>query len=582
MDGSISSPYDRMLTSLRSTFNRRLPGGLSEPSDKRLQRTLDHYIKQVLRVQGVMNEQVIMHETFDSMAGWFRRNTSAIGGSPTPSPVGGGATPTLPPVMTAVSSDAPLTMNEEEDPLMLFERLKAARAGVATVAPPLSLSRGIPEAIETRAKPPASSVVGLQPPVVGVPASFMSTPLDSLDVFPPSSQMVVFPPSQSKDVLQRQEDVVKYRETEYNVVLNSKDRNWVLNRTENRYNFSVQLNGGATPQGRGYQATLMNRLKNIVRLEFIKAILPVEGLEVVVPRACDPSGTDPVPESAFVSVLSNPFIQVLLDEQTGNNVGTNDVVDRSLAICQYDATWKSDQTHDPTHSRGYTLFFPKFMKAQRIFAPTPLASLQNLHFQMLNPEGQAVSCLPDSLNVSHILYSNAIDVSGTCYYDLGSTGATAQYLFIQTSEYFPIWSFSKYDRITFAGLTKPSSVSDATTFETLATWLSRPSGHIVVGIANGNLTGTAGAIQMDGNSSGYANCIVLRNNFSEPNASGVCSRVLFATTAALENSFATALNGSTATVPTGAVLNLSRQIQLFLRVITREVDSGTNVRPDNI
>jgi hypothetical protein len=479
-----------------------------------------------------------------------------------------------PPVMTAVSSDAPLTMNEEEDPLMLFERLKAARAGVATVAPPLppSLPRGIPEAVETRAKPP----------VVGVPASFMSTPLDSLDVFPPSSQMVVFPPSQSKDVLQRQEDVVKYRETEYNVVLNSKDRNWVLNRTENRYNFSVQLNGGATPQGRGYQATLMNRLKNIVRLEFIKAILPVEGLEVVVPRACDPSGTDPVPESAFVSVLSNPFIQVLLDEQTGNNVGTNDVVDRSLAICQYDATWKSDQTHDPTHSRGYTLFFPKFMKAQRIFAPTPLASLQNLHFQMLNPEGQAVSCLPDSLNVSHILYSNAIDVSGTCYYDLGSTGATAQYLFIQTSEYFPIWSFSKYDRITFAGLTKPSSVSDATTFETLATWLGRPSGHIVVGIANGNLTGTAGAIQMDGNSSGYANCIVLRNNFSEPNASGVCSRVLFATTTALENSFATALNGSTATVPTGAVLNLSRQIQLFLRVITREVDSGTNVRPDNI
>lgn len=578
MDGSISSPYDRMLTSLRGTFNRRLPGGLSDPSDKRLQRTLDHYIKQILRVQGVMNEQDIMRETFDSMAGWFRRNTSAIGGSPipisTPSATGGAATPTLPPVMTAVSSEPSLTMNEDEDPLVLFERLKTMRAGVATVAPPLPQPRGIPDltAIETRAKPP----------VVGVPASFMSTPLDSLGVPQNATQAAVFPPSQSKDILQRQDDVVKYRETEYNVVLNSKDRNWVLNRTENRYNFSVQLNGGATPQGRGYQATLMNRLKNIVRLEFIKAILPVEGLEVVVPRACDPSGTDPVPESAFVSVLSNPFIQVLLDEQTGNNVGTNDVVDRSLAICQYDATWKSDHTHDPTHSRGYTLFFPKFMKAQRIFAPTPLASLQNLHFQMLNPEGQTVSCLPDSLNVSHILYSNAIDVSGTCYYDLGSTGATAQYLFIQTSEYFPIWSFSKYDRITFAGLTKPSSVSDATTFETLATWLSRPSGHIVVGIANGNLTGTAGAIQMDGNSSGYANCIILRNNFSEPNASGVCSRVLFATTAALENSFATALNGSTATVPTGAVLNLSRQIQLFLRVITREVDSGTNVRPDNI
>ena len=114
-----------MLTSLRGTFNRRLPGGLSEPSDKRLQRTLDHYIKQVLRVQGVMNEQEIMRETFDSMAGWFRRNTAAIGGSP--APVASGTATPLPPasVMTAVSTEPPLTMNEEEDPLVLFERLKA-------------------------------------------------------------------------------------------------------------------------------------------------------------------------------------------------------------------------------------------------------------------------------------------------------------------------------------------------------------------------------------------------------------------------------------------------------------------------
>jgi hypothetical protein len=562
MDGSISSPYDRMLASLRGTFNRRLPGGLSDTADKRLQRTLDHYIKQVVRVQGTINEREILRESFDSMAGWFRRNTAALGGSPVPV-TSVAPSPTLPAVMTAVSTEPPLTMNEEEDPIALFERLKAARAGIATVAPPLP-SQPLMEltAVETRPRPP----------VVGVPASFTSTPLDA-----------IFPPSQSKDILQRQDDVVKYRESEYNIVLNSKDRNWFLNRTENRYNFTVQLNGGATPQGRGYQATLMNRLKNIVRLEFIKAILPVEGLEVVVPRLCDASSsTVPVPEVGFVSVLSNPFIQVLLDEQTGNNIGTNDIVDRSLAICQYDATWKSDQTHDPTHSRGYTLFFPKFMKAQRIFAPTPLASLQNLHFQLINPEGLPVSCLPDSLNVAHIVYSNAIDVSGTCYYDLGATGDTAQYLFLQTADYFPLWSFSKYDRVTFAGLTKPTSVSDTPAFDALATWLSRPAGHIVVGIAHGSLTGTAGAIQMDGNNCGYANWVVIRNAFAEPDAAGTCTRSLFASTNALENTFAGQLNGTGATVPTGALLNLSRQVQLFLRVVTREVDSGTNVRPDNI
>jgi hypothetical protein len=282
-----------------------------------------------------------------------------------------------------------------------------------------------------------------------------------------------------------------------------------------------------------------------------------------------------------VSVLSAPFIQVLLDEQTGNNIGTTDTVDRSLAICQYDATWKSDQTHDPTHSRGYTLFFPKFMKAQRVFAPTPLASLQNLHFQLLNPEGLPVSCLPDSLSVTRILYSNALDVSGTCYYDAG-TGADADYLFIQMADYFPLWSFSKYDRVTFAGLTKPTGVTNTAAFEALATWLSRPAGHIVVGVAHGSPTGSAGDIQMGENSCGYANWIVIRNAFTEPDATGTCNRELFTGTSVLETIFAGQLNATDAVLSNGAILNLSRQVQLFLRVITREVDSGTNVRPDNV
>lgn len=567
------SPYDRMLGSLRTTFGQRIPGGLTQPADKRLQRTLDHYIKEVLRIQGVMNEREILRETFDSMAGWFRRNTDAlrppVGASPIP------PTPQPPPIMSAVSAEPSLTMNETEDPLMLLERLKSARAG----APPMPSPIGVSEllAIETRPKPP----------VVGVPASFMSTPLDSLGqaaVFPPSiqaAQAAVFPPSQQKDILQRQEDVVKYRETEYNIILNSKDRNWLINNTENRYNFTVQLNGGATAQGRGYQATLVNRLKNIVRLEFIKAILPVEGLEVVVPRSCDPSGTDTVPESAFVSTLSVPFVQVLLDEQTGNNIGTNDTVDRSLAICQYDATWKSDQTHDPTHNRGYTLFFPKFMKAQRIFAPTPLGSLQSLRFQLLNPEGLPVSSTPDALSIRRIMFSNAPDVSGTCYRDT-SNSDIAEYIFIEMPEYFPMWSFSKYDRITFAGLLPPASVN-ATIFNDLATWLQRQAGHIVVGIANGiGLPGTRDIV-VGPNECGYANWIIIRNRFMNP-TDGSCGRDLFGEDSTVELEFTDTMNAADppAVLTGGMVLNLSRQVQLFLRVITRDVDSGTNVRPDNV
>lgn len=553
------SPYDRMLGSLRDTFTKRLPGGLTPPADKRLQRTLDHYIKEILRVQGVMNEQLIMRETFDSMAGWFRRNTSALspaGSSPVPTPAPQSQSQ---PVSYAVSPEPPLTMNETEDPLILFERIKATRGGGgggSAVAPPAASPYGIPELtpIETRPKPP----------VVGVPPSFQSTPLDALL------------PSQSSGlgILQRQDDVVKYREMEYNVILNSKDRNWYQNTTENRYNFSVQLNGGATPQGRGYQATLMNRIKNIVRIEFIKAILPVEGLEVVVPRACsDATDKTPVPTAGFVSTLSNPFIQVLLDEQTGNNIGTTDTVDRSLAICQYDATWKSDQTHDPTHNRGYTLFFPKFMKAQRVFAPTPLASLQSLHFQLLNPEGLPVSCEPDSMALQRILYSNSDDVSGNCYYDDGA-GADADYIFLNTREYFPIWAFSKFDRVTFAGILPLDPSDNSVAFQELASWLSRPGGHIVIDIGH---TG-GGGVLLGGNDCGYANWIILRNRFTDPTA-GDCSREYFAGAEEAEDAFASALD---TTDIGGAILNLSRQVQLFLRVITREVDPGSNVRPDNI
>ena len=562
MDG-LTSPYDRMLGSLRTTLGQRIPGGLTSPADKRLQRTLDHYIKEVLRARGVINEQEILRETFDSMAGWFRRNTDAL----SPLTV---ASPLQPVVMHAVSPEASLfssagTDSEDEDPLQLFERLKASRNGAtASLSPPLPQPRGIPEltSVETRPKPP----------VVGVPTSFMSTPLDALNGV-----------AQPKDFLQRQEDVVKYREAEYNVILNSKDRNWLLNSTENRYNFTVQLNGGATPQGRGYQATLLQRLKNIVRIEFVKAILPVEGLEVVVPRTCDPSGTESDPTAGFVSALSLPFMQVMLDEQQGNNLGTTDTIDRSLAICQYDATWKSDPTHDPTHNRGYTLFFPKFMKAQRVFAPTPLASLQNLHFQLLNPENLPVSCAADSMSIQQILFSSAPDISGTCYYDMDGSG-NASYLFLQTADYFPLWAFSKFDRVTCTGLTAPAAVSSAAAFNELAGWLGRPAGHIVVGIANGAVDGTPGGITMGANSSGYANWIVLQNRFTGPSAVGACTRDYFTGALTTESIFAGQLAtvGATGLVQEGGILNLSRQVQLFLRIITREVDSGSNLRPDNV
>jgi hypothetical protein len=564
MDGG-EGPYQSMLTSLRQTFNQRLPAGLTPASDMRLQRTLGHYIKEVLRVQGSFNEQEILRETFDSMAGWFRRNTDQLvpGAAAPPSsafrpivPAGGSPVPV--PVQPAVSSEPSLSEMESEDPIALFERLKAARASVVPLFPTPAPS-GIPELTSIDTRPP--------PAVVGLPSgtSFGSTPLSAL---------------QPKDTIIRQEDVVKYREMEYNLVLNSKDRDWLNSVKENRYNFTVQLNGGFVPQGTGIQPTIQNRLRNIVRVEFIKAILPVEGLEVVVPRACSEEGTPAAAEDAFLSPLALPYVQVLMDEFQGNNtVGTNETVDRSLAICQYDATWKSEHHQSATTNRGYTLFFPKLMKAQRVYAPTPLANLQSLSFHLLNPENLPLSTAPDCYKIKRIVYSNLPDVAGSCYSD--APGSEAQYLFIETEKWFPLWAFSRLDRTTFSGLTFTSTTpAIQTAGESLNSWLERPEGHIVVGIAH-TISGTE--VRDGANSCGYANWIVVRQRFEDPTTSGSCNRYLFTGSSIAESELATQIAAYDGTgFQRGGILNLSRQVQLFLRVITRELDPASNLRPDNV
>ncbi len=534
-----------MLGSLRTELGARLPMGLTESADARLQKTLHHYVREVTRVKGTVDEREVLRETFDSMAKWLRRNPTEIR-VPEPAPVATastefqfGSTP-----LSELQGDAPPSFSGEvADPLAMFEHLKTARAPVLGPPPTVPTEIQLPpelQAIETR------------------------------PVFRKET-------TQAKDMLQRQEDVVKYREVETNLILNSKDRNWLENTKENRYSFTVQLDSAYIPTGQNPQITIRNRFRNIVRVEFVKAILPVEGLDVVLPRYCPTNAT--TPDTAFYSVLSLPYVTVELDEFTGNNIGTNETIDKSLAVCQYDATWRSDQFNSgSTTSRGYTLFFPKFMKAQRTYAPTPLSSFQKLSFQILNPEAQRLSCTPDTAMVKTILFG--YDVSGSCYTDPSGASVDADYLFVQTTDWFSIWGFSQLDRVKFDGLTFVSAdAGRQTAGNTLLSWLQRDKGHIVVGIAYTN----DGVTVVDGaNGCGYANMIVVRNRFKDPKVNGVCEPDYFTGTAAGDMVLPDDFRTMSPTLQKGGVLNLSRQVQLVLRVITREMDSATNIRPDNI
>jgi hypothetical protein len=537
-----------MLDPLRGAFGRPL----TEDEDEQLQRFLGHYLREATHVGGArLNQVVVMRAAGAAMQRWLaskaEEDEDDSEDSENEDDDDEDSADTEEGFESGSDSGSRCSDDDEDDddPMVRFGKLCAQRSAALALAP-------IPSITPINKLPPA---------------------LQAQETREPSS----LAPPQPTDILQPQSDVIKYREVETNLILNSKDRDWIRDVGENRYNFSVQINGGAYQQGDAIQPTVHTRFRNIVRIEFVKAIIPVEGLTVVVPRTCPTDGTPTaVPDQAFYSALAMPFIQVLMDELQGNNVGTTDGVDRSLAICQYDATWRSDQMgghHATTTSRGYTLFFPKFMKAQRIYAPTPLGSLQKMSFRLLNPENTVLSATPDAVSVSSVTFGT--DISGSCYAD-----ASGDYIFLETPAWFPLWAFSKIDRIQMRGLSFTGSTPALTAAGAeLIRWLENPEGHVVVGIAHTTSVGPPLTVVADGaNDCGYANWIIIRNRFSDP-TTGACSRYLFTGDATDEATFSAEL----AAYPnTGGAINLSRQVQLFLRIITRELDNSSIIRPDNV
>lgn len=483
-----------MLADLRSTFTKKIPGGLTDAADARLQKTLRHYVGEVDRVKGSAMDTLSL--TYESMAKWYKKN------------------------LTTTTEK----FESEVDPDTLFASLKTS------VLPTGNTGNTGPKA-----------------------APFEAPELQKIAELP---RVVPTPYVQQKDVLQPQENVVKYRESEYNLVMNSKDRDWASAVTpQNRYNFTIQFNTNYKPQGFGINANIQTRLRNIIRIEFVKAILPVENLDATVP----PTGC--------YSVLAMPSINVVADEFQGNNYGTNNAIDKSLAICQYDSTWRPDHYAGSTASRGFTLFIPKFMKAQRVYTPTPLANLQTLTFRIQDTQNNLLSTIPDSAALASIAIGNTL--TGPSTY----TDTSGSYIFIRTEVWFPHWSFSSLDKIIIQGNSFISGSQPAGS-AAFVTWLQDSAGHSVVACAYD----ASGSVTDGYNGVGYSNWIIIQNRYVNPQ-SGSTGLDYFTGSRAGD----VQLGADLLHYPQeGAVLNLSRQVQLTVRIITREYDIGSNVRPDNV
>jgi hypothetical protein len=371
----------------------------------------------------------------------------------------------------------------------------------------------------------------------------------------------------------------------------SGDRDWASSgSTENRYNFSVAFNPNNLATSLRLSPASTVKFRNIVRIELVKAIMPGESLDSMVTRSYSGSAfTYSIPYN--INVLSFPYVQVRIPELDNNVFGTNLGLNAAFGVLQYDANWISDS--GITTQRGFLAMIPKFLKCQKVYSPTPLATLQKLSFRFERPDGTLLSKTADTLDINQIYPTIAMSstnsftgVSGTFYrYDAAVDTNASAYYWIKSTKFFNRWTVSKGDRIIVKNLTWPTpqpTGSGVLQMSEFLTYIQQDDGLIVVdtGVITG--TGLAATFTNSYNSQGYANAILVRGKFADPDT-GIFTPVALGGVAdnfAATDSLSRYLVNNT--LSAGRLLNQTHQVQVAMRVITRELDSTGILRPDNL
>lgn len=628
----LSDSNERMLDRLVYTdFQRRLGSDLSDKQKQRLVRTVRWYMEQAAEAMPSASVQeknaAVLSQTVPDLLSYLNRQASAPAVQESDSSrmdvatrfqqlqterQGTKATPPPPPnFRLTLQEDGPSPLSQfetarkqrEEEVArgeqMMAETMRAdsdfsaasQRASVQEQRILADRDRSRAMAQREAASEMASRLVTPDPrrlfmkDVMDGSPQGQSTPLESIlagtSGIPDGNMTLALPtaprikPPQQADMLIRQEDILAYKENEYNLHVYSADRDWLINKNQNRYNFTVTFDPANNGSGFSYAPTASVKFKNITRIELVKTILPIEGLDIVQTVT---NATGPVYGTALnINVLSFPYLNVYIPELDTNNFGTDSFLNQAFASVQYDANWVTD--NNAASKGGYLAMIPKFLKCQKVYTPTPLATLQKMSITLQRPDGCLVSDIPDTLDVANLVSSYYLGTNapgpyaGTDYDD-----STGTYVWINTSTWFSRFTVNQGDRIAFKGLTFPAAYTGNEAAKVdLLTFLQRPQGHIVVQIAYSG----AGPTYTDGaNSVGYANYIIIRSKMVDP-ATGSTAVDTFGKLGTSANQ--TFLNTLTPTDgATGRLINLSHQTTLVFRIITRDLDPTTRLRPDNV
>ena len=561
--------YNALLNYTRKTItDKEGINELPEKTEKRLISVLNHYMKEVgkanpgRKIQELNRE--VLRETLTSIYSWLRRegeSTSTNADTFRRDDSNDRLYSNVGQQLASVQKERGLMMNatpvikpdfrdkvEEDDidPLALFEKARQQRE-----------KEGMPASSSTQ----QTNVTVKKPELI----------------LRDDSPEYKIPQTLPQDIIIRQQDIVKYKEIEYNIFLNSSDRNWLLNKSENRYDFSVNFNVANNSNDFPSSPSLQERFRNITRIEFVKVIVSLEGLVPIIRRTAGPV----VNTDAIVSVLSYPYVALRIAELNANGFGTNPTLDNTFAVTHQDTSWTSDTTQK---NRGFASLAPKYLKCQKIYAPTPLGSLQKLSIRLERPDGLLLSDALDVQYITNINFGNYLKTTNsgadlTTVYQAGLS--VNEYVFINTSAWFSRFMVSDTDRIVIKGFTVATTGSgtpDTNSLTDFTNWINRAEGHYVVGIGYAS----SGTDITDGqNAVGYANYVIIRNRFNDPTVGGATGRQYFGGSITLDNSLGTRLGSQASQATTAAFINMNHQVHVALRVVCREMDGASNLRPDN-
>lgn len=627
---------------LNSDFQRRVGGELNQKQQQRLVKTVKHYMTEVYSKNPNQSIQFLNKEVLQSVVpdymSYLKRNSTSLSEDETESAMQmdvstrfgklqterqgpAVAVPVSPDFRVNLDSDGPssLTRFEEVKKMREIEAAREAETAAAMSASratsqsqelvvSTSMNRFVDSDVDFRNGADAArqrdqlslimreaersvartEIVG-QPRILPDPRAVLlgeggkiSNPMRSQGIASGNPTIALADSYRERvlpqDIIKPQDDIVSYKETEHNLFVYSADRDWVSNTTETRYSFSINFDPANNQSGFRYNTATNVKFRNITRIELVKVIMPTEGLDtLLVSTANAASGTvEPTMNTDLnVNVFAYPYLQVRIPELNTNGYGTNDGLNNSFGVISYDAYWASDSN---TKNRGFARMIPKFLKCQKVFYPTPLSTLQKLTFQIQRPDGNLISTSKDTLDVSGVYYSSTPSYTATKYFD-----ASGIFFWITTKTYFSRFAFTQGDRINF------QNVDFSTAFKTAAggaatndftNFLNRSEGHIICDIGRAETISAALAFRDGPNVAGYANAIVIRGSFADP-TTGSTSLRNFGGTSSTNSTFKGQLV-STPAVSAGKLINMSHQIQIIFRVITREMDSAANLRPDNL